>query len=301
MGLNLSVEIGGVALKNPVMPASGTFSAREFSQFFDLSRLGALVVKGVSTEPWKGNPSPRIAETKGGVLNAIGLQNPGVMCFINDELPYLRQFDTKIVVNVCGHTQDEYVSAIERLSDEDIDLFELNISCPNVSEGGIAFGTDVKTVERLVAAAKKTAKKPLIVKLSPNVTDITEIARAAEAAGADALSLINTLIGMKIDINAKKPILANKTGGLSGGVVMPVAVRMVYQCARAVKIPLIGMGGIETGDDAVEFLLAGASAVAVGTASFKNPLAMLAVLEGIEKYMIRNNYTEVREIKLEEA
>ena len=282
----MSVKIAGVELKNPVMTASGTFgSGMEYSEFTDLSRLGAVVTKGVANVPWPGNPTPRVAETASGMLNAIGLQNPGVETFCSRDLPFLRQFDTKVIVNVCGKTTEDYCQVVERLSGEPVDLLEINISCPNVKSGGIAFGQDPAAVEAITKEIKKTAKQPVIMKLSPNVTDITEIARAAEAGGADALSLINTLTGMKIDIHRRTFALANKTGGLSGPAIKPVALRMVYQTAQAVKIPIIGMGGIMSGEDAVEFLLAGASAVSVGTANFTNPRATLEILKGIEDYM----------------
>ncbi len=297
--MNLSVNLAGVELKNPVMTASGTFgSGMEYSELVDLNRLGAVVTKGVANVPWPGNPTPRIAETTGGMLNAIGLQNPGVEVFCRRDLPFLRQFDTKIIVNVCGHTEEEYLAVVERLSDEPVDLLEINISCPNVKEGGIAFGQNPKAVEQITAAVKKKARQPVIMKLSPNVTDITETARAAEAGGADVLSLINTLTGMKIDVHRRTFALANQTGGLSGPAVKPVAVRMVYQTARAVSIPIIGMGGIATGEDAVEFLLAGASAVSVGTANFRNPAATLEVLEGLEAYMYQYGMEHISDIKL---
>ncbi len=297
--MNLSVNLAGVELKNPVMTASGTFgSGMEYSELVDLNRLGAVVTKGVANVPWPGNPTPRIAETTGGMLNAIGLQNPGVEVFCRRDLPFLRQFDTKIIVNVCGHTEEEYLAVVERLSDEPVDLLEINISCPNVKEGGIAFGQNPKAVEQITAAVKKKARQPVIMKLSPNVTDITETARAAEAGGADVLSLINTLTGMKIDVHRRTFALANQTGGLSGPAVKPVAVRMVYQTARAVSIPIIGMGGIATGEDAVEFLLAGASAVSVGTANFRNPAATLEVLEGLEAYMYQYGMEQISDIKL---
>lgn len=300
MGMKIDVNIAGVSLKNPVMPASGTFgSGKEYEQFIDINRLGAVVVKGVSSRRWNGNPPPRIAETYGGMLNAVGLQNPGVDEFIKNDIPFLSKFDTKIIVNVCGHSLTEYCEVVEQLNDQNIDMYELNISCPNVSNGGITFGTNCNQVELVVSEVKKIAKKPLIVKLTPNVTDITEIAKAAESAGADALSLINTLLGMRIDIKKKKPILGNVVGGLSGSPIMPVAVRMVYQVARATSLPIIGMGGISTGEDAIEFLMAGATAVAVGTANFKNPCATTDVLEGIEKYMIDNNIDDISDIKLQ--
>ncbi len=295
---NLSVSIAGVTFKNPVMTASGTFgSGVEFSELFDLSCLGAVVVKGVSYKPWKGNNTPRVAEVYGGMLNAVGLQNPGVNYFIENSLPFLRKYDTRVIVNVCGHTVDEYVEVVKALQDaEGVDMLELNISCPNISEGGLAFGVDKSAAYEVTAAVKKHAKQPLIVKLSPNVTDITEIARAAEAAGADALSLINTLLGMRIDLQTKKPILANKMGGLSGPCIKPVAVRMVYQVAGAVKIPIIGMGGISTGADAMEFILAGATGVAVGTANFNNPYATIQVIDELKGLMKEHNISDINSI-----
>ncbi len=296
--INTKVNIAGVELKNPVMTASGTFgSGREYSEFIDINKLGAVVVKGVADKPWNGNPSPRIAEVYGGMLNSVGLQNPGVDYFIKEDIPFLRQFDTKIIVNICGHTIEEYINVIKALNGKDIDMLELNISCPNVSEGGMAFGTDCSMVERVVSEAKKYADKPLIVKLSPNVTDITAIAKAAENGGADALSLINTLTGMKIDIYRRKPVLANKIGGMSGPAVKPIAVRMVYQVSKAVKLPVIGMGGILNGEDAVEFIMAGATAVSVGTANFINPFATEQVIDGLEEYMKKYNVSEVSEIR----
>ncbi len=297
--MNLSVNLAGVELKNPVMTASGTFgSGMEYSELVDLNQLGAVVTKGVANVPWPGNPTPRIAETASGMLNAIGLQNPGVEVFCRRDLSFLKQFDTRIIVNVCGHTEEEYLAVVERLSGEPVDLLEINISCPNVKEGGIAFGQNPRAVERITAAVKKKARQPVIMKLSPNVTDITETARAAEAGGADALSLINTLTGMKIDVHRRAFALANETGGLSGPAVKPVAVRMVYQTARAVSIPIIGMGGICTGEDAVEFLLAGASAVSVGTANFRNPAATVEVLEELEAYMSQYGMERISDIKL---
>ena len=293
----MSVKIAGVELKNPVMTASGTFgSGIEYSEFIDLSRLGAVVTKGVAIVPWPGNPTPRVAETASGMLNAIGLQNPGVETFCSRDLPFLRQYDTKIIVNVCGRTTEDYCQVVERLSGEPVDLLEINISCPNVKSGGIAFGQDPRAVEAITKEIKKIAKQPVIMKLSPNVTDITEIARAAEAGGADALSMINTLTGMKIDIHRRTFALANKTGGLSGPAIKPVAVRMVYQTAQAVNIPIIGMGGIVSGEDAVEFLLAGASAVSVGTANFTNPRAAMEILQGIEDYMVRYGIEKVTDL-----
>ncbi len=294
---NTSVTIAGVELKNPVMTASGTFgSGEEYSEFVDLSRLGAVVTKGVANVPWPGNPTPRIAEVYGGMLNAIGLQNPGIDVFAARDIPFLKRYDTKIVVNVCGKTTEDYIEVVERLADEPVDLLEINISCPNVKEGGIAFGQDPKAVEAITKAVKAKAKQPVIMKLSPNVTDITVMAKAAEAGGADALSLINTLTGMKIDIHKRTFALANQTGGLSGPAVKPVAVRMVYQTAQAVKLPIIGMGGILTADDAIEFLLAGATAVAVGTANFHDPYATVRIVEGIERYMDRYGIEDVREL-----
>ena len=270
--MNTKVQIAGVELKNPVMTASGTFgSGEEYSEFVDLGRLGAVVTKGVASVPWPGNPTPRVAETYGGMLNAIGLQNPGIDVFCSRDIPFLRQYDTKIVVNVCGRSKEDYCEVVERLGHEPVDLLEINISCPNVKEGGIAFGQDPKAVEEITSAVKRVARQPVIMKLSPNVTDIAEMARAAEAGGADALSLINTLTGMKIDVERRVFALANKTGGLSGPAIRPVAVRMVYQTAQAVGIPIIGMGGIATAEDALEFILAGATAVAVGSANFRNP------------------------------
>ena len=295
--MDTKVNLAGVELKNPVMTASGTFgSGEEYSEFVDLSRLGAVVTKGVANVPWPGNPVPRIAETKSGMMNAIGLQNPGIDVFCRRDIPFLKQFDTKIIVNVCGKTTEDYCSVVERLADEDVDMLEINISCPNVKEGGIAFGQNPKAVEEITAEVKKRAKQPVIMKLSPNVTDITETAKAAEAGGADVLSLINTLTGMKIDIHRRAFALANKTGGLSGPAIKPVAVRMVYQVAGAVKLPVIGMGGIETAEDAIEFLLAGASAVSVGTANFYNPSATVQVAEGIETYMERYGFGHVSEL-----
>lgn len=295
---NLSFKIGNVEFKNPVMTASGTFgSGKEYADFVDLNKLGAVVVKGVSKTAWQGNDTPRIAEVYGGMLNSVGLQNPGINVFVKEDIPFLRQFDTKIIVNVCGHSLDEYISVIESLQNADVDALELNISCPNVAEGCLSFGTDAKMVEKVVSSVKKVAKQPLIVKLTPNVTDITEIARASEVAGADAISLINTLTGMKIDIYKRKPILAKKIGGMSGPSIKPVAVRMVYQVNKVVNVPIIGMGGISNGDDAIEFILAGASGVAVGTANFVNPYATIDVLKGIETYMDKYNIKDLREIR----
>ena len=293
----MSVNLAGVTLKNPVMTASGTFgSGAEYSEFVDLNNLGAVVTKGVANVPWPGNPTPRVAETTGGMLNAIGLQNPGIGVFCERDIPFLKKYDTKIIVNVCGHSTEEYVEVVKRLAEEPVDMLEINISCPNVKEGGIAFGQDPKAVEAITKEMKKYAKQPVIMKLSPNVTDITEMARAAEAGGADALSLINTITGMKIDINRKTFALANKTGGVSGPIVKPIAVRMVYQVAQAVNIPIIGMGGISCAEDAIEFILAGASAVSVGTANFHNPAVTLEVIDGIEAYMKKNGFNSVKEM-----
>ena len=295
--LNTSVNLAGVQLKNPVMTASGTFgSGAEYSEFVDLNRLGAVVTKGVANVPWPGNPTPRIAETTGGMLNAIGLQNPGIDVFVKRDIPFLKQYDTKIIVNVCGKSTEDYLEVVERLGDEPVDLLEINISCPNVKEGGIAFGQDPKAVEAITKAVKAKAKQPIIMKLSPNVTDITVMAKAAEAGGADVLSLINTLTGMKIDIQRQCFAIANKTGGLSGSAVKPIALRMVYQVANAVSVPIIGMGGIATPEDAIEFILAGATAVSVGTANFYNPYATIEVAEGIEDYMKQHNCEDINQL-----
>ena len=295
--INTKVKIAGVEFKNPVTVASGTFGhGEEFAELVDINRLGAVTTKGVANIPWEGNPTPRIAETYGGMLNAIGLQNPGVDTFIERDLKFLKEKDTKIIVNVCGRSISDYVETVERLSDEDVDMFEINISCPNVSHGGIAFGTNVDSVKEITSQIKAHSKKPIIMKLSPNVTDITEIAKGAEAAGADALSLINTITGMKIDINKRCFAIANKTGGMSGPAIKPIALRMVYQVANAVKLPIIGMGGISTPEDAIEFLLAGATMVSVGTANFINPNASIWVAEGIEKYLDNNGFKDVNEI-----
>lgn len=295
--MNLKVNIGQIELKNPVMTASGTFgSGAEYSEFVDLDQLGAVVTKGVANVPWAGNQTPRIAEIHSGMMNAIGLQNPGMEVFCERDLPYLQQFDTKVIVNVCGHSPEEYLAVVERLAEEPADMLEINISCPNVNADFLAFGQDPKHVESLTAQIKKIAKQPVIMKLTPNVTDIGEIARAAEAGGADAISLINTLTGMKIDVNRRTFALANKTGGVSGPCIKPVAVRMVYQAAQAVKIPVIGMGGIQNGEDALEFILAGATAVAVGTANFINPNATMEVLKGIRDYMERYHVEDIREL-----
>ncbi len=295
--INTKVNLAGVELKNPVMTASGTFgSGAEYSEFVDLNRLGAVVTKGVANVPWPGNPTPRIAEVYGGMLNAIGLQNPGIDVFVQRDIPFLKQYDTKIIVNVCGKTTEDYIEVVERLGDEPVDLLEINISCPNVKEGGIAFGQDPKAVEAITREVKRYAKQPVIMKLSPNVTDITVMAKAAEAGGADVLSLINTLTGMKIDINKRAFAIANKTGGMSGPAVKPVALRMVYQVANAVSLPIIGMGGIATAEDALEFIMAGATAVSVGTANFYNPYATVEIAQGIEDYMKKHGVADIREL-----
>ena len=291
------VTIAGVEWKNPVTVASGTFgSGEEFADFVDLNKLGAVTTKGVANVPWTGNPTPRVAEVYGGMLNAIGLQNPGIELFCKRDIPYLKQYDTKIIVNVCGHAPEEYLAVVERLADEPADMLEINISCPNVNAGFLAFGQDARHVEELTGQIKKLAKQPIIMKLTPNVTDITEIAKAAEAGGADAISLINTLTGIKIDVHKRAFALAKKTGGMSGPAVHPVAVRMVYQASHAVKIPVIGMGGIQSAEDAIEFILAGASAVSVGTANFHNPAVTMEVIDGIEKYMERYGFATVEEM-----
>lgn len=295
--MNTKVTIAGVELKNPVMTASGTFgSGMEYSDFVDLNRLGAVVTKGVANVPWEGNPVPRVAETWGGMLNAIGLQNPGIDLFLERDIPFLKKFDTKIIVNVCGKSVEDYLKVVEKLSDSGVDLLEINVSCPNVKEGAIAFGQKADCLYDITSQIKKKAKQPVIMKLSPNVTDIAQMAKAAEAAGADGISLINTLTGMKIDVHRRKFVLANKTGGLSGPAIKPVAVRMVYQAAQAVKIPVIGMGGIACAEDAIEFLLAGASAVAVGAMNFVNPYTTVEVVEGITKYMERYGVEDIREL-----
>ncbi len=295
--MNTKVTIAGVTLKNPVMTASGTFgSGMEYDEFVDLNRLGAVVTKGVANVPWPGNPTPRVAEVYGGMLNAIGLQNPGIDVFAKRDIPFLKKYDTKIIVNVCGKTVEDYLEVVERLGDEPVDMLEINVSCPNVKEGAIAFGQKADCLYDITSQIKKKAKQPIIMKLSPNVTDIAEMAKAAEAAGADALSMINTLTGMKIDIHRRKFVLANKTGGMSGPAVKPVAVRMVYQAAQAVKIPIIGMGGIATAEDAIEFLLAGATAVAVGAMNFVNPYATMEVVDGIEAYMKKYGVEDIKEL-----
>ncbi len=298
MSIDLSVNIAGVTFKNPVMDASGTFgSGMEYSEFTDLNKLGAVVTKGVSDVPWEGNPTPRIAETPSGMMNAIGLQNPGIDVFIERDLKFLEDFDTNVIVNVCGHREEEYLAVVERLADQKrVQMLEINVSCPNVKTGGIAFGTDAGMLEHITSEIKKKAAQPVIMKLSPNVTDIAEMARAAEAGGADAISLINTLMAMKIDIYKRDFAIANKTGGLSGPAIRPVAVRMVYDVSHAVKVPVIGMGGIASGEDAIEFMMAGASAVAVGMYNFHDPGAMLKVIKGIEDFCEKTGVKAVNEI-----
>lgn len=296
--MNTAVTIAGVTWKNPVTVASGTFgSGAEYSELVDLNQLGAVTTKGVANIPWQGNPTPRIAETYGGMINAVGLQNPGIDLFTQRDIPFLKQYDTRIIVNVCGKSVTDYVEVVERLGDEPVDMLEINVSCPNVKEGGIAFGQDPKALFEITKEVKAVAKQPIIMKLSPNVTDITEMAKAAEAAGADALSLINTLTGMKIDIHKRTFAVANKTGGLSGPAIKPVAVRMVYQVVHAVQIPIIGMGGIATGEDAIEFIMAGATAVSVGTANFHDPMASVKVAQGIEEYMKRYGVEDINELR----
>lgn len=295
--MNMKVNIAGVEWKNPVTVASGTFgSGAEFSEFVDLNRLGAVTTKGVANVPWPGNATPRVAETCSGMMNAVGLQNPGIDVFCERDIPFLKKYDTKIVVNVCGRSTEDYCEVVERLASEDVDMLEINISCPNVKEGGIAFGQDPKAAEAITREVKKYAKQPVIMKLSPNVTSIAEMARAVEAGGADAISLINTLTGMKVDINRKAFVLANKTGGVSGPAIHPIAVRMVYEAANAVNVPIIGMGGIATAEDAIEMLLVGASAVSVGTANFHNPGVTMEIVDGIEKYMKRNGFENLTDM-----
>ena len=292
--MNTKVSIAGVELKNPITVASGTFgSGMEYDEFVDLNLLGAVTTKGVANVPWPGNPTPRVAETYGGMMNAIGLQNPGIDTFVKRDIPFLKEKDTKIIVNVCGKSTEDYLDVVERLGDEPVDLLEINVSCPNVKEGGIAFGQDPKALYDITKAIKAKAKQPIIMKLSPNVTDITEMAKAAEAAGSDALSLINTLTGMKIDIKRRAFAVANKTAGVSGPAIHPIAVRMVYQVANAVKLPIIGMGGVMNTEDALEMIMAGATAVAVGTANFHNPYATVESIKGIEEYMQANGVDDI--------
>lgn len=296
--MNTNVTIAGVTFSNPVMTASGTFgSGMEYAEYVDLNRLGAVVTKGVANVPWSGNPTPRVAETYGGMLNAIGLQNPGVDLFIERDLAFLRQFNTRVIVNVCGRSIGDYLEVVEKLSDTDVDMLEINVSCPNVKEGAIAFGQNAAALEKITAAVKAKAKQPVIMKLSPNVTDIAEMARAAESAGADAISLINTFTAMKIDIERRAFVLANKTGGLSGPAIKPIAVRMVYEVAHAVSVPVIGMGGIATAEDAIEFIMAGATAVAVGAMSFHDPMTVIRVIDGIERFMDKHGIDDLSTIK----
>lgn len=295
--MNTRVNLAGVLLKNPIMTASGTFgSGQEYSEFVDLNKLGAVVTKGVANVPWPGNPTPRVAEVYGGMLNAIGLQNPGIDVFVQRDIPFLTHYDTRIIVNVCGKTASDYIEVVERLAEQPVDMLEINISCPNVKEGGIAFGQNAASVEEITKEVKKYARQPVIMKLSPNVTDITEMVKAAEAGGADVISLINTLTGMKIDVNRRKFALANRTGGMSGPAVHPIAVRMVYQAAQAVNIPIIGMGGVQSTEDALELILAGATAVSVGTANFTNPTATIDIINGIQDYMENNGVEDINEL-----
>lgn len=296
--INTSINIAGVSFKNPIMPASGTFgSGQEYSEFIDLNQLGAVVTKGVSYYPWEGNPPPRIMETASGMINAVGLQNPGIDVFLERDIPFLQKFNTKVIVNVCGNTVNDYIKVVERLSGQAIDMLEINISCPNVEHGGIAFGQEPKMVEYITKEIKKIAKQPISMKLTPNVTDITEIAKAAEFGGADALSLINTITGMRIDVKKRDFSVANKTGGLSGAAIKPIALRMVYQVYKAVQIPIIGMGGVSTTEDALEFIMAGATGVAIGTANFNNPYVMLEVIKGLNNYMEENGIEDLKEIR----
>ncbi len=295
--VKMAVDFCGVTLKNPITTASGTFgSGMEYGDFFDLSLLGAVTTKGVANVPWEGNPTPRVAETPSGMLNAIGLQNPGIDVFLSRDLPFLSKYDTKVIVNVCGHSEEEYVEVVEKLAGSSADLLEIKISCPNVKAGGIAFGTDPKAVEAITRAVKAKARQPVIMKLSPNVTDIKETAKAAEAGGADAISLINTLTGMKIDIGRRRFLLANRTGGLSGPAIHPIAVRMVYEASHAVKIPVLGMGGVQSAEDAIELMMAGATVVAVGTATFHDPCAAAKVAEGMREFCFRQGIKDIREI-----
>lgn len=295
--MNTKVNLAGVELKNPVMTCSGTFgSGMEYGEMIDLNKLGAVVTKGIANVPWPGNPTPRVTEVYGGMLNAIGLQGPGVDVFMKRDIPFLKQYDTKIIVNVCGKTKEDYLDVVERLGETDVDMLEINISCPNVKEGGIAFGQDPKAVEMITREVKKYAKQPVIMKLSPNVTDIAEMARAAQAGGADVLSLINTITGMKIDIHKKQFVLANKTGGMSGPAIHPVAVRMVYEVSQAVSLPIIGMGGIMTAEDAIEMMLAGATAVSVGTANFRNPGVTMEILQGMKDYLEDQGIEKIKDL-----
>ena len=293
----LRVKLSRVELKNPIMPASGTFgSGKEYEEYLDLNRLGMVVTKGVADVPWKGNATPRVAETYGGMLNSVGLQNPGIEHFIREDIPFLQQYNTKTMVNIAGRSIEEYVRVVKALENQPVDFLELNISCPNIKEGGVAFGTDVDMAYQVTKKVKEASKQPLIVKLSPNVTDVVAVGKACEAAGADGISLINTLLGMKMDIKTRRPLLANTFGGLSGPAIKPVALRMVYQLAKEVKIPIIGIGGISTWEDALEFILAGATAVQVGTANFRNPRAMIEIIEGLENYLIEENIGSIEEL-----
>lgn len=297
MAVDMRVNIAGVEWKNPVTVASGTFgSGAEFAEFVDLNKLGAVTTKGVANIPWAGNPTPRVAETYGGMMNAVGLQNPGIDLFCERDIPFLKQYDTRIIVNVCGKSTEDYCEVVERLADEEVDMLEINISCPNVKEGGIAFGQNPKAAEDITKAVKKYAKQPVIMKLSPNVTSIAEMAKAVEAGGADAVSLINTLTGMKIDVNRRKFVIANKTGGVSGPAIHPIAVRMVYEAAHAIQVPIIGMGGIAKAEDAIEMILAGASAVSVGTANFHDPAVTMEIVDGIGKYMEQYGFAHVSDM-----
>ena len=296
--INTSINIAGITFKNPIMPASGTFgSGQEYSEFVDLNQLGAVVTKGVSLTPWEGNPAPRIMETSSGMINAVGLQNPGIDVFIERDIPFLQKFDTKIIVNVCGNSVSDYLQVVERLSETVVDMLEINISCPNVEHGGIAFGQEPKMVEYITSEIKKITQKPISMKLTPNVTDITEIAKAVEAGGADSISLINTITGMRIDVQKRKFCVANKTGGLSGSAIKPISLRMVYQVCHAVKIPVIGMGGIATINDVLEFIMAGATGIAIGTANFNNPFVMPEIISELSKYMEENNIETLDEVR----
>lgn len=296
--IDLSVNIGGgLILDNPITTASGTFSPRESSEFYDLNELGAMITKGIANVPWEGNPTPRIAETYGGMINSVGLQNPGVDYFIEHELPFTKQFNTKVIANVAGRSIEDYCEVVEKLSETDVDALEVNISCPNVKKGGIGFGVQCDLAGSVVKEVRRVSKKPLIIKLSPNVTDITEIAKAVEAEGADAISLINTLLGMKIDVHRMRPVIANKMGGFSGPAIKPVAVRMVYQVRRAVNVPIIGLGGIMTGEDAAEFILAGADAISVGTAALVNPTAPVDIKRELVEYMERYGFKNLAELR----
>lgn len=295
--IDLTTNFAGIILENPITTASGTFSPVDSSKFYDINQLGAVITKGIASHAWEGNPTPRIAETYGGMLNAVGLQNPGVDYYIENDLKFLKGFKTKVIANVVGRTIEEYCQVVEKLNGTSVAMLEINISCPNIKRGGIGFGTDVKMAGEVTKAVKAISKKPIIIKLTPNVTDIGEIAKAVEAEGADGVSLINTLLGMRIDVNRKRPVLANVMGGLSGPAIKPVAVRMVYQVSRAVKIPIIGLGGISTGEDAVEFIMAGATAISVGTAALLNPTAPIEIKEGLLFYMKNNGFKSIQEIR----